>query len=112
MNKDNAMRLFRQFSLIGCRGFCRAPGAAHSNLSNYAFFSNTRHVFPLQYFAYSAFFIMLLKIYVVCEFANRPLPVIMGQMPFVETPAFYNDSRKSSRLFYCRFYNNGEPGEK
>lgn len=38
MNKYNAMRLFRQFVLIGCRWFCHALGAAHSNLSNCAFF--------------------------------------------------------------------------
>lgn len=88
MNKYNAMRLFRQFSLIGCRGFFHAPGAAHLNLSNYTFFQ-ILSIFPPS-FAHSALFTMLLNICV---------SVIIGQMPFQETPAWYNNSRKTSRLF-------------
>lgn len=71
LDEVRAARLFRLFSLIGCRGVCYAPGAAHSNLSDYAmaqmlyifFFSSLCRSLPpfffLFFFAYSAFFIML-----------------------------------------------------
>lgn len=60
MNKLKALRLFRLFSLIGCRGVCYAPGAAHSNLSDYAMFQ-ILSIFSSS-FADSAFVIVLLKI--------------------------------------------------
>lgn len=90
MNKYNAMRQFRQFSLIGCRRVCHAPGAAHTNLSNSAIFQILSIFSPS--IADSAFFYNAILHLCICELANHPPPVIIGQMPFQETPALCNDN--------------------